>query len=178
MTQQTADYIPAPVAKRLILRWANHFFDPEFVLRQSEVAKLSGEKRERLYVKVGSVGRLLRTAFRASDLYIRDWILFLARYHNASETVGAQLGEDAEKLRARYVVMARHSEMDRAIWFVQSKLANRMAVCKRKHCENPCFFRTRKGQMYCTRACARTVLLANKRRWHHESPHSRKNRPH
>lgn len=66
------------------------------------------------------------------------------------------------------ITMARDSQIDRAIWIVQTRLAKNMAVCRRKRCQHRCFFRTRKGQKYCSEKCAYLVRVAGKLSWYHE----------
>lgn len=74
------------------------------------------------------------------------------------------------------IPMSRNNELDRAISFVQQRLAKSMAVCLRKRCTRKYYFRTRKSQKYCSALCAEKVNRAGKLRRYHESPNSRKSR--
>jgi hypothetical protein len=104
-------------------------------------------------------------AFDANDVYERDWFLFMARYKNA--VFSAPLGPRFATLPG-VTPMAKDTELDRAVSFVQAHLAKRMAVCKRQGCTRPCFFRTRKGQKYCSTHCAQLVRMAINLRWFRE----------
>lgn len=163
MTYKSDKHFLATAAKRLIRRWANDYGeDPEYLLRQRDVADLTPGEREKVFSAMWEIASALRQAFETQDGYDRDWFLFMARYANA--VYAAPFGPQFARLPG-IVPMAKDTDLDRAISFVQAQLANKMAVCKRDECQRQCYFRTRKGQKYCSSRCSRIVNLADKRRW-------------
>ena len=163
MTHKSLDHCLAPDAKRLIRLWANDYAGPEESVLQRDVAKMPVDRRQEMFQAMSEIAGHLRKAFETADEYERDWFLFMARHSNAVYNLGpfAQLGR-----MPGTIPMARGTRLDRAISFAQRRLLTKhMAVCRRKHCDKKYYFRTRKGQKYCSKQCSRTVLLAGKRSW-------------
>lgn len=149
----------------MIRQWANHYKQPEAIVDPRDVVGLSEEKKQELYRYVRLVADCLRRAFETRDPYMRDWFLIMARYNNAVELapLGPQFGR-----KPGVIPVAKDSAIDRAIWVVQRRLVQKMAVCPRKQCRRRYFFRTRKNQKYCCFDCAHRVRLAGNLRWFKE----------
>lgn len=156
MTSKYESYIRADKAKRLIKRWANHYDDPEYLVKRGDVLELTDEQRAELYSYIHAIAECFRKAFEATDDYERDWFLYMARFNNAAD-LNAPFGR-----HRGMVPMAKDSMIDQAVWHVQRLgLAQKMALCKRPGCEHPCYFRG--GRKYCSNECREIVLQSLKR---------------
>ena len=173
-TQILSHHFLADGAKRLIQQWARVNGDPNKDQELKEaISELAPEEREEVLAAIREISGLLRRAFEEKDEYERDWYLLLARHTNA--VYQSPFGERLAR-KPGVIPFAKDTVLDRAIFFVQHHLAKYMAVCERTHCKKRYYFRTRKGQKYCSAYCSETVNRAGKLRWYHESPNSRKNR--
>lgn len=172
MTQKSNHHLLAPEIKRMILKWVNDDRDPEEMVLHRDVAGVSLDRQEATFYYMRLMKQQVTRAFETKDNYDRDWFLFMARYYNAvlHSPFGPQLGA-----MTGVVPIAKNTKEDRALAFVQARLAHRMAVCKRTMCGNY-FFRTSKGQQYCSKRCSGIVHCAMNLNWYHTSPNSRKNR--
>ena len=124
----------------------------------------------------------LRRAWLASNAHERDWYIFQLRY--AYELTRARIEDgifatqdvfDTPELRARrslrlmiedllhYVPEA--TPFEAAICHLQTRLAHRMRRCPNPDCARPYFFRVKKGQKYCSAACADPARREAKRIW-------------
>jgi DNA-binding MarR family transcriptional regulator len=68
----------------LIKRWANHYDDPEYLVKRSNVLELTDKQRKELFWHIRIIADCLRKVFETSDDYERDWFLYMARYNNAA----------------------------------------------------------------------------------------------
>jgi hypothetical protein len=171
VTHKSYDHLLAPTVKKLILKWVNDDRDPEEIYMQKEVAGLPPELTDTSFYYMRYRKQQLRAAFETDNEYNRDWFLFMARYSNA--VIHAPLGPQVGALPGMTPI-AKNLGWDAPLAFVQKRLADKMAVCKRSGCKKY-FFRTRKGQQYCKRECSRIVKRALNLNWYHTSPSSRKN---
>jgi hypothetical protein len=164
----------APAAKRLIPKLAKNYEHLEQIPEIQQAFKdLSANERAKSLEAYRMVGWRLQLAFRTRDEYERDWFIYDARHVIAIYDLGFPV--QATSLPVM-IVMAKGHPLDKLLRFVQMRLAKRMAVCHRKHCEKKYYFRERRGQKYCSARCAEMVARVGRLRWYHESPKSRKNR--
>jgi hypothetical protein len=124
----------------------------------------------------------LRRAWLASDDHQRDWYLFQLRY--AYERTRARIEDgifatqdvgDTSELRARRSFRLMIEELlqhvpeatpfEAAVFHLQTRLAHRMRCCPNPDCAKPYFFRMKKGQKYCSAACADPARREAKRIW-------------
>lgn len=166
MTQKITNHFLAPTAKRLVKQWANdHSEEPEDFIQHRYIADLTSAEAKAVFTHLREIAGYLRKAFEVKEEYDRDWYLFMARYKNA--VYAAPVGPQFATMPG-VIPIAKDTEFDRAVSFVQAKLARRMAVCEREGCSRPCYFRTRKGSKYCGKRCFRIVNKAGKLRYYHE----------
>lgn len=109
-------------------------------------------------------GTLLRKAWRAPDERQRNWYL-------------ADAESSAHKERSCYTSAHTHIEIERfkdpppqptvleALLYYLRRNAQRLLRCPNPDCPAPYFLSTKKGQKYCSTACARPAQLESKRRW-------------
>jgi hypothetical protein len=149
------------LARRLVAQWANKL-DPDWIVRQRDVANLSPEEAARWANQkreIGYIARSLRKAFETDDERERDWFLTWARCLNARATAPFGLG------RMKGVIpIPSDSGMERAIFHVQKHIAHTMAMCEAR-CANPCFFRRKPKQKYCGKGCRWKANKESKLRW-------------
>jgi hypothetical protein len=156
VTSKYDTYIRADNAKRLIRRWANHFDDPEYLVKRRDVLQLTEKQRQEVFSYIRRIAQCMRNAFEAADDYERDWFLFMARFNNAAD-LNAPFGR-----LPGFITMAKDSTIDQAVWHVQRlRIAKKMAFCKREGCEHPCYFRG--GRKYCSNECREIVLQSLQR---------------
>jgi hypothetical protein len=114
-------------------------------------------ERSRLALIRGYMAESIRKAFRAEDLELRDWFLFLARHCYAEQTQPMLSGLKRSGRRITNGGMpptfpvALGSYWDTMLRFVQQKKAKKMGVCANPDCKRPFFFRvdTANRQSYC-----------------------------
>jgi hypothetical protein len=127
---------------------------------------------------------LLRKAWTAPDLRQQEWYLFRARHLHKETVHRVRRVQEAAKSSAKLarenptipgtlaeaVMALAQSEpppltsFEEAAAYMQRNL-HRVLYCPGAECPAPYFFRKKKGQRYCTDACAVPAMLAGKRRW-------------
>lgn len=165
--------LAAKNARKLLKDWANCQPDELHALAEShqDVFDFVANDEEGLKAVVENVGRYLRMAWEASESRHRDWYFFTARREYATAMLGsfAVLTRDGRGGRdvARRIspLVPPETAFDIAMFHVQTRLANKMAVCGNSRCHERYFFRRRKGQKYCSSDCAKPALLEAKLRW-------------
>jgi len=169
----------APLAKRLIPKWARDFEHPEQIseFRQT-LTKLTGKRREEIAYVLKMMGWRLNSAFKSADESERDWLIYDARriYTAYLSFLGPEMASRPD------VVTAPAGDMlDNLLLLVQERLIKRMRVCPRSDCKKKYFFkdpgRKQNRREYCGQFCAENAARESKLRCYHTSPNSRKNRP-
>lgn len=127
---------------------------------------------------------LLRKAWTAPDLRQQEWYLFRARHLHTETVRRVRSVQEAAKSSAKLerenpmipgtlaeaVTALAQSEpppltpFEEAAAYMQRNL-HRALHCPGTECPAPYFFRKKKGQRYCSDACAVPAMLAGKRRW-------------
>ena len=171
MTQKSNHHLLAPEIKRMILKWVNDDRDPEEMVLHRDVAGVSLNRQEATFyymrlMKNKNMALKRRTITTGTGFYLWHATTMQVLHSPFGPQLGAMTG---------VVPIAKNTKEDRALAFVQARLAHRMAVCKRPMCGNY-FFRTSKGQQYCSKRCSGIVHCAMNLNWYHTSPNSRKNR--
>jgi hypothetical protein len=136
-----------------------------------------------LNVLLAAVRTGLCRAWLAPDAHHRDWYIFQLRY--AYERTRARIEEpdpslvpessDTPELQARRSLRSMITDLlqdvppatpfEAAIFYLHSRLADRMLRCANPGCVKPYFFRMKKGQKYCSAACADPARRESKRTW-------------
>jgi hypothetical protein len=157
-------------AKRLLLSWVNlsdhaNAVERLWRLHRDQIRPIAGKHGEQI---IADVKRLLRWAWHASDPRHRDWFLGLARIRYQQGCVAAANFFDAGLDFAQKTFPGppdgAASLFDYAVFYAQTKLAQKMQCCK-ADCVSPYFFRRRKGQDYCCTECRDRVRDAANREW-------------
>jgi hypothetical protein len=136
-----------------------------------------------LNVLLGAVRTGLNRAWLAPDAQHRDWYIFQLRY--AYERTRARIEEpdpslaqqagDTPDLQVRRTLRSMLADLlqdvppatpfEAAIFYLQTRLADRMLRCANPNCAKPYFFRMKKGQKYCSAVCADPARRESKRTW-------------
>lgn len=131
--------------------------------------------REQLEIFAPAFRTTLRRLWQEQDLRQRDWYLYRLRdiYHQLILTLenpgSFEYGSKESTLLRRltdrlFQDVPRVSPFEAAIFWLQAN-QSRMLYCQNPMCETPYFFRTKKGQKFCSPECANPVRKESKRRW-------------
>lgn len=117
---------------------------------------------------------LLRRAWSTSDLREREWLCFRLRDSYASMVRRHDMNtEERRKDDTTDVIGPRYSAppvtpLEGAIFHFQHQ-AKRAFRCPNLECPAPYFFVSKKGQKYCSGACAQPAQRESKRKWWQEN---------
>ena len=117
----------------------------------------------------------LRRLWQEQDLRQREWYLYRLRdiYHQLILTLEnpdsfdyrSENSNPIKRLTDRLLQdVPRVCPFEAAIFWLQAN-QSRMLYCQNPMCETPYFFRTKKGQKFCSPECARPATKESKRRW-------------
>ena len=131
--------------------------------------------RDHLEVLAPAIRTTLRRLWQEQDLRQRDWYLFRLRdiYQRVVLTLenpgefeyGSQEANLIRRLTGSLLQdLPRVSPFEAAIFWLQAN-QSRMLYCQNPMCEKPYFFRTKRGQKFCSPACADPARKESKRRW-------------
>ena len=188
-----ADYygLARKKTQRLLLDWANL---PEPIsenwkgMVKNYPGVLGFSNDEKIKEIIGEVRALLRLAWKAPDIRLREWFLFAARQEYNTAFLGTMpfSRRNIERLLAivggeglrPYLNVRKlltltpppiESAFDRAVPDVK-----RMAICEARDCEEPLFLRGPKRERYCP-DCKRPARLRTKKKyWHEKGKYNRK----
>jgi len=147
----------------------------------SEIDRVAGAPEVNALLAAVRTG--LCRAWLAPDAHHRDWHIFQLRY--AYERTRARIEEpdpslvpesiNTPELEARRSLRSMIAEFlqdapqaspfEAAIFYLQTRLADRMLRCANPGCVKPYFFRMKKGQKYCSTVCADPARRESKRAW-------------
>jgi hypothetical protein len=130
-------------------------------------------------IEIGVIGdrfltEILRRAWNSSDAREREWCCFrlrevyssMVRRHDMTPEQREKEDLDVTVTGPRYLAPPISAFEAAVFHFQHSKRARR---CRNAECFAPYFFASKRGQEFCSIACARPVRLESQRRWWHEN---------
>jgi hypothetical protein len=114
---------------------------------------------------------MLRRAWDTRDMREREWLCFKFRdsYASMARHERMSIEEIREEELAAAVTGPRYAAppitpLEASLFYFQHQ-RNRTLRCPNVECPAPYFFASKKGQKFCSRACALPTRLESKRRW-------------